>query len=647
MRKVLQKWKLTTKNVSLRDYPVPLHEKRRLREEELELIRNSNTKFWGPWSTCGECLCVRSTLDRLHQVARAFKLWERALIAISGRFGSGISSYFSFLRFLLLLNLVSSVFIFGMLVVPTLFFTKDDVHQAPPGSDDPCISPSNNTESEGIFIDLFTGQGFLRDSILFYGHYFKGTTDGSSFNIRLVYLLVPLVYLLLCGLYLMRRTAQGIATRRVRSRDYKTRISTKVFSSWDFCAQGVGMSLLKQQSLSNEIKSHLAEELWLLNLEGLSLGRRVHIIFSRVLINSVILALLGCAFYSVHLAAVVSQDYQGITPILALFTQYLVPIVISLVLILLPPIFMLLVKLEGHSPSAELTLTLIRCVFLRLGTLGIFFFSLGQKILCYGSEETSCNVCGHNTQFKCWETSVGQEFYKLSVFHFLHLTMDFLLLQAPRSFLVSRVKWRVVVWLGKEKFSLPQNVLDTVYGQTLVWGGLFYAPLLPLLNIVFIFLTFHIKKFSLYRLCDASQKLVRVSTSRILFYFVLLLGLMTTFFPLIYMVTSVRPSRACGLFTDYSTTWEYVQNSTRSAMAIKDLSYVTSDLFPFCLLGIFSIMLTSYISRVRQYEHIIEELKDHLTYQIQDKIFLVRTLKEADDAPGQEMDHQEHQSDTP
>lgn len=64
----------------------------------------------------------------------------------------------------------------------------------------------------------------------------------------------------------------------------------------------------------------------------------------------------------------------------------------------------------------------------------------------------------------------------------------------PSRFLVSRSQCLVVRWFGKEKFRLSQNVLDTVYSQTLVMGGMFYAPLLPLLNLIFIFITFYIKK---------------------------------------------------------------------------------------------------------------------------------------------------------
>lgn len=49
-------------------------------------------------------------------------------------------------------------------------------------------------------------------------------------------------------------------------------------------------------------------------------------------------------------------------------------------------------------------------------------------------------------------------------------------------------------WLDREEFLVPKNVLDIVAAQTVTWMGLFYCPLLPLLNSVFLFLTFYIKK---------------------------------------------------------------------------------------------------------------------------------------------------------
>lgn len=59
---------------------------------------------------------------------------------------------------------------------------------------------------------------------------------------------------------------------------------------------------------------------------------------------------------------------------------------------------------------------------------------------------------------------------------------------------MERFSGRFWAWLDREEFLVPKNVLDIVAGQTVTWMGLFYCPLLPLLNSVFIFLTFYIKK---------------------------------------------------------------------------------------------------------------------------------------------------------
>ncbi|XP_073463036.1 transmembrane channel-like protein 8 isoform X2 [Aquarana catesbeiana] len=619
--------KTKAKYSDLRDNPIPLREKQSMREAQ----QTGSTRFWIPF-TQKNCSCLRPAWAKSLQILATMKLWQKTLITIRGKFGSSISSYFSFLRFLMLLNFMSFLLTTGLVIIPTALLN---------GSTHRLHAPRGNVTSLPIrsfhaLLDVFTGEGFMEDTYLFYGHYSEMTGSDSSFNTQVAYLLTPLFFLSMCGLGLLQSTVKGITQRRIRTRDYRTPISTRVFAGWDFCVRGAGTSLLKQRSLSNDLKSHLAEECWYWKNSQMSVNERVRVLILRVLLNCVILAMMAGGFYCIYAATGVSQDYQQKSgnPVAGLVIQFLAPIVISLVLFILPRFFMLLVKFEGQSPRVEITLTLIRCVFLRLGALGIFFFSLGQKFLCLGGSPAPCKTYGYNPEFKCWETSLGQEFYKLSVFQFLQLVMEFLLVQLPRRFLVSRSQCQVVRWFGKEKFRLSQNVLDTVYSQTLVMGGMFYAPLLPLLNLIFIFITFYIKKYSLYRLCDVSKKLYRASTLRIIFCFVLLLGLITVFLPLIYLVTSVRPSHSCGPFAEYTTPWEAVQNSTRSALpptVLTVLGYATSETSAYTLLFVLCLTLTSLASRVRQNEKDVEQLKDLLSNQIDDKKFLVRRLKETED----------------
>ncbi|XP_069808332.1 transmembrane channel-like protein 8 isoform X2 [Dendropsophus ebraccatus] len=567
---------------NLRDNPVPMEEKRRLRG--IMQSEGYNVGFWNPW-TQKHHVYFWPSCPKGERVLLTFKLWEKSLIDIRVRFGSSVSSYFLFLRFLLLLNFASLILTTGLIILPIVFLNKTERNHSFIGCGNASTNQSQSLQSP--LLDVFTGEGFMKDTFLFYGHYTDVKEKDDTFSVRLSYLLTPFIFLLICSLGLLRCTVKGITQRRVCHRHYGTSISSKVFSGWDFCVRGTVTSTLKQKSFSDDIKR--------------------------------------------------SSD-----PFLSLVTQYLVPIVISLVLLILPYFFMFMVKFEGLSPSAEITSTLIRCVILRLGILTMVLFSLGQKILCLGGSKTSCENCGYNTQFQCWETSVGQEFYKLSIYHFLQLVVEFFFLQMPRSFLFSRYQCRLVRWLGKEKFCLSQNVLNTVYGQTVVWGGMFYSPLLPLLNLIFLFITYYIKKYSLYHLCDVSPKLFRESTLKILFHFVLFLGLMKVFFPLSYLLTSARPSHTCGLFTDYNTPWEAVQNSTRSALppvALTVLSYLTSDIVAYSLLLILCLVLTCYVSRVRQNELDLEHLKDLLSNQIKDKEFLVRRLRKEQNIQSQVVDH--------
>lgn len=49
-------------------------------------------------------------------------------------------------------------------------------------------------------------------------------------------------------------------------------------------------------------------------------------------------------------------------------------------------------------------------------------------------------------------------------------------------------------WWGQQEFSIPQNVLEIVYGQTICWIGTFYSPMLPAICTIKYFFIFYIKK---------------------------------------------------------------------------------------------------------------------------------------------------------
>lgn len=59
-----------------------------------------------------------------------------------------------------------------------------------------------------------------------------------------------------------------------------------------------------------------------------------------------------------------------------------------------------------------------------------------------------------------------------------------------------RSQLRRHVWptLSAPGFDISRNTLNLIHNQTLFWVGFFFSPLLPMVMVVKMFLTFYIKK---------------------------------------------------------------------------------------------------------------------------------------------------------
>lgn len=215
----------------------------------------------------------------------------------------------------------------------------------------------------------------------------------------------------------------------------------------------------------------------------------------------------------------------------------------------------------------------------------------------------------------------------------------------PARLLVERFSGRFWTWLDREEFLVPKNVLDIVAGQTVTWMGLFFCPLLPLLNSIFLFLTFYIKKYTLLRNSRASQRLFRASSSTFFFQLVLLLGLLLAAVPLGYVVSSTHSSWDCGLFTNYSAPWQVVPELVALRLPLpgqRALHYLSSHAFIFPLLILLSLVLTVCVSQSQANARTIHALRKQLVWQVQEKWHLVEDLARLlpepapNDSPGPE-----------
>ncbi|KAK2494248.1 hypothetical protein MC885_018713 [Smutsia gigantea] len=586
--------RLCSSRAPVRTLPYAMADKRCIRQ--LREPEGMKTACWQRWQRRRQT-AGRRLGEAAQRLARGSGLWEGSLYEIGGLFGTGVQSYFTFLRFLLLLNLLT-------LLLTTSFVLLPLVWLRPPGPD-PALNftfrcPGGHQPHSGVpklhtqVWNVLTGRAF-NNTYLFYGTYRAGPESSAAYSIRLAYLLSPLACLLLCFCGTLWRMVKGLPQKLFLGQDYRAPLSAKVFSSWDFCIRGQEAATIKKHEISNEFKVELEEGHRLLLAQQQTRAQRAYLLLTYLRVNILI----------------------GILESLFLLLQYLPPGVISLVNFLGPLLFVFLVQLENYPPNTEVNLTLMWCVVLKLASLGMFSFSLGQTVLCIGRNRTSCESHSYACDYQCWENSVGEELYKLSLFNFL-LTVAFaFLVSLPRRLLVERFSGRFWSWLDREEFLVPKNVLDIVAGQTVTWLGLFYCPLLPLLNSIFIFLTFYIKKYTLLRNSRASPRRFRASSSTFFFQLVLVLGLLLAAVPLGYVVSSIHSSWDCGLFANYSAPWQVVPE----LMALwlpppgqRALHYLGSHAFSLPFLVLLSLVLTVCISQSRANARAIQGLRKQLVW---------------------------------
>ncbi|KAI9533886.1 hypothetical protein NQZ68_018254 [Dissostichus eleginoides] len=546
--------------------------------------------------------------------------WQHTLHAIEGRFGVGVKAYFVFLRYLVRLNLLHCALICGFILGPTIFYGRSKSKPLKFGGNDSVL-------------DFFLGSGYLDRSPVFYGFYTRGSLNLQCLNTPLLYLAGILTILFLSLILVVRRTMVGYKHTWMLGKRYSMNVSYKIFCGWDFTIQDPAAAALKRSFIRNDLKLFLEEQSFSRREAQRTLRQRVRLYLLRFFLNLVVLALLGGAFYLIYFATKTSQDEIGHNWLVSLVLEYLPPITISFVNLLLPHIFRKISSFEDYSFTTQVNATLVRSIFVKLASLGIYIFIFKTTKKPHPGQ--------------CLENLFGREMYKLCIFNFLTAFCNAFFLNYPRKLLHEKYPSSFLARLwGKQRFLVPFNVLDLVYSQTVSWIGVFYCPLLPLIEAVTLMATFYIQKFSVLRCCVAEQRMFRGSSSSVLFHFMLLLGLLMATATLGFNLyqqegtyTGVFPGpgnirglanstlrSSCGPFGNEQSVFNVTGVCVDSlpGPAQSTLRFLASSAFALPLILAEILILTSYVSRGRANQKAIERLKDMLVMSSSDKRFLVK-----------------------
>ncbi|XP_029782590.1 transmembrane channel-like protein 6 isoform X1 [Suricata suricatta] len=621
--KELQGLTVAQRDHMLRRMPLGLAEKRCLREESRTLTgkHRGGRGQRGLFPCCGQlrdtCVLVLHSLG-LGLLAGLHRLmpWHYALKRIGGQFGSSVLSYFLFLKTLLAFN--------ALLLLPVLAFVVGVQAAFPPPA-------SLGSVPAFTGLELLTGGGRFTHSVLYYGYYSNSTLnqpcappDGGQcgpespslpYNMPLAYLLtVGVAFFVTCVTLVYSMSRSFGESYRVGSASGVHAVT--VFCTWDHKVTQKRASRLQHDHIRTHLKELLAE--WQLRQGPRSACGRLRQVAALGLVWLLCLATtLGCtvavyAFSELMIKSPVSADQEG--ALLAL------PAVVCLLNLGAPYLYRCLATLEHHdSPVLEVYVAVCRNLILKMVILGVLCYHwLGRRVGALRDQ--------------CWENFVGQELYRLTVLDFIFVLLDTLF---------GELVWRLISERKlkrreKPEFDIAGNVLELIYGQTLTWLGVLFAPLLPAIQIIKLLLVFYVKKASLMANCQAPRRPWLASHMSTVFISLLCFpSFLGAAVFLCYAVWQVKPSSTCGPFRTLDTMYEagkvWVRRLEKAGPSVSWLPwvhrYLVENTFPVYLVSALLLaVIYLNIQVVKGQRKVICLLREQISNEGEDKVFLINKL---------------------
>ncbi|CAH0598781.1 unnamed protein product [Chrysodeixis includens] len=659
--------------MQIKAMPVPMNQKRelkarlqnatKLRLQGLEQLQWRQRKVWHRFRI------------RFSELVGKLELWQTPMREIEGKFGTGVVSYFLFLRWLLFLNISISILILLFMILPKTLLNEAqyDCDDFEPNSTVCCSNYylSKNETDTNVFLDIIQGTGFMERTILFYGvysdqiyeYYVNELLENQLyFNMPMAYILVAISWVLLSLIAIVKTAAKGFKERLVENEGQFYKYCNLVFGGWDFCIHNDKSAKIKHKGLHNEIKGYLEEEKLLEERQLRTRESQIFIYFKRFLINLIVFAILTGSGVLIYFAFNFSTDrlnndsqqtqnfldpgnysntkvekltlglyreggmnyvMKQLTVTLLEFLPFLCIVVLNLIV---PEIFSYLIQIESYTPAHVLIIMLLRTVLLRLSSLAVL---LSQMYIYVRDNGFVCSLTNEDSsKLECWETYVGQQLYKLILTDFAVQFVTTFFINLPRAFLARHTSSRCIKIIGEQDFYLPKHVLDIVYTQTIIWMGSFFCPFLPIIGTIFYFLIFYIKKFTCLINCTPSPVVYKASKSKSLFMSVLLLGFIVSIAPVAYSVAEILPSISCGPYRGYNNVWEFVVETFDGfPFLIRELIFrMGTSTFAVPAFAVLLFFLYYYWAVAAANRHMVSVLKNQLVLEGHDKQFLLNRL---------------------
>lgn len=478
------------------------------------------------------------------------------------------------------------------------------------------------------------------------------------YDLPLAYIIVTIVCYLYTLIAIVKAVAHEFKDRLVEGEGQFYQYCNLIFGGWDFCIHNQKSAQIKHKALSNEIQSLMHLKRYEVERNNRTRDIMIKLYLIRIMVNifvCIILVICGIVIYILFNVSFQYLEnkftfitrYRNVNVFMSkfkklstgegsedvdkqfeiLFYEFLPYVSIVIFNLLVPILFNYLIQFEQYSPIFVIKMNLFRTVGLRLSSLAVL---ISRFYFLVTNQSDNPHLECYNINFgtpQCWETFVGQQFYKLFIVDFVtHIFVTFFV-NFPRA-LIARNMNNAFARFIEMDFELSKHVLDIVYSQTICWLGTFYAPFLPAIAGALMFFMFYIKKFACLVNSKPSSILYRASRSKSLFMIVLLFSFTISIIPVVYAIAEIMPSRSCGPFRGLNSTWDCAIGAFMKLPEFLQgiIFFFGTSSFAIPSFIVLILFLYYYYSVSAANKHMVQVLKNQLVLEGHDKQFLLNRL---------------------